>query len=286
MTDFPIETKQLSWRAPQGLWQRLRRQEAPLVLDAISLQIPHGSTVGLVGRNGAGKSTLMRCVLGLEAPSGGQCHLAGEDPMQASPELLQRLGVALQSPELLDWLTGLEHLNALSRAYAGFNDLRAHQLAKQLALPMDRKAGTLSLGDQQKLALLLALVHDPDILLLDEPVASLDPMSRRAFMRALFDLEAGANHRTTLISSHLLGDLERIVSHVIFLRAGRVQLFDAWDSIMEHVRRVPWAPAMADSTGLLHQLGDHALVDMRQWHGPLDGAEALGMDDLFEAFNS
>jgi ABC-2 type transport system ATP-binding protein len=286
MTDFPIETKQLSWRAPQGLWQRLRGQAAPLVLDAISLQIPQGSTVGLVGRNGAGKSTLMRCLLGLEAPSGGQCRLAGEDPMQASPQLLQRLGVALQSPELLDWLTGLEHLNTLSRAYAGFNDLRAHQLAKQLALPMDRKAGTLSLGDQQKLALLLALAHDPDILLLDEPVASLDPMSRRAFMRALFDLGTDARSRTTLISSHLLGDLERIVSHVIFLRAGRIQLFDAWDSIMEHVRRVPCAPVMADSAGLLHQRGDHALVDVRQWRGPLDGAEALGMDDLFETFNS
>jgi ABC-2 type transport system ATP-binding protein len=286
MTDFAIETNQLNWRAPQSLWQRLRGQQAPLVLDAISLQVPQGSTVGLIGRNGAGKSSLMRCLLGLEAPSGGNCRVAGEDPIQASPQLLQRLGVALQSPELLDWLTGLEHLNTLSRTYAGFSDLRAHQLAKQLALPMDRKASTLSLGDQQKLALLLALVHGPDILLLDEPVASLDPMSRRAFMRALFDLEPDACNRTTLISSHLLGDLERIVSHVIFLRAGRVQLFDAWDSIMDNVRRVPCAAAMVDSVGLLHHFGGHALVDVRQWLGPLDEAEALGMDDLFEAFNS
>ena len=286
MSDFAIETSQLSWRAPQGLWQRLKGQQAALVLDAISLHIPHGSTVGLVGRNGAGKSTLMRCLLGLETPSGGHCRLHGEDPLQASPPLLQRLGVALQSPELLDWLTGLEHLNTLSRAYAGYSDLRAHQLAERLALPMDRKVGSLSLGDQQKLALLLALVHEPDLLLLDEPVASLDPMSRRAFMRALFDLEADAPRRTTLISSHLLGDLERIVSHVIFLRAGRVQLFDAWDSVMEHVRRIPFTAAAADGAGLLHRLGGQALVDTRLWRGPLDGAEALGMDELFEALNS
>jgi ABC-2 type transport system ATP-binding protein len=148
-------------------------------------------------------------------------------------------------------------------------------------------------GDQQKLALVLALGHDPDLLLLDEPVSSLDPMARREFMRFLFEVDASrTSPRTVLLSSHLLSDLERVVSHVVFLREGQVQLQGAWDELLESVRRVEVPEAMPNpAAGVLAQRrwgsGRYQLiVDSRLAPHHAASGTPLSLEDLFVELNS
>jgi ABC-2 type transport system ATP-binding protein len=277
-----LEARQLSLDIDGPNWSASR----PRLLDRVDFAIPEGAVVGLVGRNGAGKSTLMRCLLGLTTPTSGECRLLGA-PSRALPDaVLERLGYAAQTPDLFPRLTGLEHLDEMAAVYPGVNLGDAATLAARLDLSLGQKAASLSLGDQQKLAVVLALAHDPDLLLLDEPVASLDPISRRDFMRALFALRHKPTPRTVLVSSHLLSDLERVVSHVLFLREGRLQLFVEWDEAVEHLRCLPSpAPPAQLRPGELHWAAGQLLVDARQ-HPEAAGAAALGMEDLLELLNS
>ncbi len=273
------------------LWLRRSpgwRKPETTVLHDISLRIPEGAVVGLVGRNGAGKTSLLRCLVGLEAPSEGSSSLLGDDSCALKADTLEQLGYGPQAPELLGWLDGHAHLRKFATGYRRYDVERAHRIARQLDLPMHTAAARLSLGDQQKLSLLLALAHDPDLLILDEPVASLDPLARREFMRALFNERSVERARTVLLSSHLLSDLSRVVTHVVFLREGRVQLFGAWDELSEHLRAWPCPAQPALLPGLVHwsaALGQ-AVVDIRSWAGPASDLQAMDMDGLFEALNA
>jgi ABC-2 type transport system ATP-binding protein len=206
------------------------------VLSDITLSIPRGAVVGLVGANGAGKSTLLRCLVGLAAPFRGSSGLLDCPSLELTDDVRARLGYVAQSPDLFKWMSVEEHLNTIGRAYPNWNEKRCWQLAIRLRLPMLSSVSGLSGGDQQKLAVVMAMAHEPELLILDEPVSSLDPMTRRDFMRALFAEHSEAADGalpdanpvppTIIISSHLLGDLERVVSHVAFIRDGALQLFD------------------------------------------------------------
>lgn len=282
-----IDIQHLSLRRSPG-W----RKPEVNVLNDLCLRVPEGAVVGLVGRNGAGKTSLIRCLVGLELPSAGTSRLLDDDSRTLSADTLERLGYGPQSPELVGWLDGHAHLRKFATGYRRYDVERAHRIARQLDLPMHTAAAKLSLGDQQKLSVLLALAHDPDLLVLDEPVASLDPLARREFMRALFaehDDGDGERARTVLLSSHLLSDLSRVVSHVAFLREGRVQLFGAWDELSEHLRAWP-CPTQPEPglAGLVHWSAAlrQAVVDVRQWAGPTSELQAMDMDGLFEALNA
>ncbi|MFG6447216.1 ABC transporter ATP-binding protein [Roseateles sp. BYS180W] len=261
------------------------------VLKDISFELPQGAVMGLVGRNGAGKSSLMRCLVGLTPPDSGHSQLLGCDSLQLSDSVRERLGYVAQTPDLLDGLSGHDHLSLMQQAYPGFDLNYALRLGVRLDLPLDRQAQHLSLGDQQKLSVLLALAHQPELLILDEPVASLDPLSRRNFMRELFNHPAQDLPRSVLISSHLLADLERVVTHVCFLREGRVQLVDEWDALLEHLRLVVTPEAWA-TEGVVCQRRcgtlQHTVVDLRQCpHTALPtSGQPLTMDDLFEELNA
>ncbi|MFG6465611.1 ABC transporter ATP-binding protein [Roseateles sp. BYS87W] len=258
----------------------------PRLLDHITFAVPEGAVVGLVGRNGAGKSTLMRCLLGLATPTSGESRLLGAPSRHLPDAVLERLGYAAQTPDLFPRLTGHEHLREMAAVYPGVALSDAVALAGRLDLNLGQKAADLSLGDQQKLAVVLALAHDPDLLLLDEPVASLDPISRRDFMRALFALRRKATPRTVLVSSHLLSDLERVVSHVMFLREGRLQLFIEWDEAVEHLRCLPTAsPPAAFQPGEIRWAAGQLLVDARH-HPQAAHLPALSMEDLMEFLNT
>ncbi len=277
-----LEAVQLSLDMDEPHWTTSR----PRLLDGVSFALPEGAVVGLVGRNGAGKSTLMRCLLGLTTPTSGESRLLGAPSGKLPDAVLERLGYAAQTPDLFPRLTGLEHLDEMAAVYPGVNLRDAAALAGRLDLSLGQRAADLSLGDQQKLAVVLALAHDPDLLLLDEPVASLDPISRRDFMRALFSLRHKATPRTVLVSSHLLSDLERVVSHVMFLREGRLQLFIEWDEAVEHLRCLPCAsPPAAFQPGEFRWAAGRLLVDARQ-HPQAASLPALGMEDLLEFLNT
>jgi ABC-2 type transport system ATP-binding protein len=270
------------------------------ILKDISLSLPAGSVVGLVGRNGAGKSTLLRCLAGLIDPSSGSAALLGCPSSHLTDAVRERLGFVAQTPDLFEWMEVFEMIKTIGSAYPRWDETRALALAVQLNLPMGGAVRNLSGGDQQKLSVVLAMAHDPDLLLLDEPVSSLDPMTRREFMRALFSSplradnppEGPTHERTVLISSHLLADLERVVTHVAFIREGRLQLFDAWDAMQEHLRLVP--PGAASDNGQAaprsvvwtnRQSGER-VVDTRldpQWAGV---GRALLLEELFLELNA
>lgn len=271
------------------------------ILKDITLSVPAGSVVGLVGRNGAGKSTLLRCLAGLVDPSSGTSHLLGCPSTRLTDAVRERLGFVAQTPDLFEWMEVFEMLRTIGHAYPRWDEKRALALAVQLDLPMGGSVRHLSGGDQQKLSVVLAMAHDPDVLLLDEPVASLDPMARREFMRALFASPLKADNttasvpdraRTVLISSHLLADLERVVTHVAFIRDGRLQLLDAWDAIQEHLRLVPPVEASDAQAGIArgvvwtNRKTGQRVVDTRLESAWADAGRTLLLDELFLEFNA
>ncbi len=262
-------------------------REQHTILDSISLAVPRGAVVGLVGRNGAGKSSLLRCLAGLGEPDAGTSALLGCPSRELSDAVRDRLGYVAQTPDLFDWMQGLEHLRLVGRAYSRWDERRCLALAAQLELPLATTVRELSGGDQQKLAVVLALAHDPDLLLMDEPVASLDPLARREFMRAMFG-ERESGERTVIISSHILTDLERVVSHVAFMREGRLQLFDTWDAMLEHLRLVPAdSPALPPEAVVMTRRGlQNVVVDTRRAAAWREQGRAMTLDELFLELNA
>jgi ABC-2 type transport system ATP-binding protein len=254
------------------------------VLNDISFAVPKGAVVGLVGRNGAGKTSLLRCLVGLATPCTGESHLLGCSSLALIDSVRDRIGYVAQTPDLFEWMDVQEHLRTIGRAYSRWNEYRCFLLAMRLELPLRCAVGKLSFGDKQKLAVVLALAHDPDVLLLDEPVSSLDPLTRREFMRSLFSERVD---RTIILSSHLLSDLERVVSHVAFLRSGRLQLFDAWDSLLEHLRFVEVSESEVPRSAVVcgHGVKSGCVVDTRLAPELAGSGQPLALDDLFVVLN-
>lgn len=269
------------------------RYDKELVLNDLSLELPKGSVVGLVGRNGAGKSTLLRSLVGLAVPESGSITVLSDSVNCLTDSVRERLGYVPQQADLVDWMSVWQHVEYIGSFYSGWQFAKAQSLCAQLQLPLNPKVKSLSVGDKQKLAIVLALAHDPELLLMDEPVASLDPLMRRAFMQAIFDTQ---KQRTVLISSHLLTDLERIVSHVAFMREGRIQLIGGWDELAENLRIVSLpsnSPLL--KSALTQRTVSHgspairqAIVDTRL---PVfiqfaDAVSAPTLDDLFVELNA
>lgn len=267
------------------------------ILKGITLAVPQGAVVGLVGRNGAGKSSLLRCIVGLAVPTEGTAHLLGTPSLELADSVLANMGYVAQTPDLFDWMFVTDMIRSIGQAYPRWSEERYLNLATQIGLPLGGRVKNLSGGDQQKLAVVLALAHDPDVLLLDEPVSSLDPLTRSNFMRALFadrttenegDQGALRDGRTIIISSHLLTDLERVVSHVAFMREGRLQLFDTWDAMLEHYRLMPLAQAnLVDQSVLCrNEKTQLAVIDTRLAAEHRNEGRSLTLDELFVELNT
>jgi ABC-2 type transport system ATP-binding protein len=210
-----------------GLGKRYHRKWA---LRDCSLTIPEGRLVGLVGANGAGKSTLLHLLNGLAAPSEGRAEVLGTTPRGALP----RTGFVSQDAPVYAGLTVAEHLRLGAALNPTWNHDAARARVERLGLDLSQRAGKLSGGQRAQLALTLAVGKQPDLLILDEPVSSLDPLARRQFLEDLVTLAADAQP-TILLSSHLLSDVERICDYVIVLRDGALQLAgDVDDLLAQH----------------------------------------------------
>ena len=202
-----------------GLGKRYRRKWA---LRDCTLAIPEGRVVGLVGPNGAGKTTLLRLAAGLLAPTCGTISVLGEEPA-AGPAQLARVGFVAQDTPVYARMPVSDHLRLGAWLNPAWDDELARRRIGQLGLDQRQRAGSLSGGERAQLTLTLALAKRPELLILDEPVASLDPLARREFLRGL--MEAVAEHGVSVVlSSHLVADLERVCDYLVVLAASRVRV--------------------------------------------------------------
>jgi ABC-2 type transport system ATP-binding protein len=218
----------------EGLTKRYGRHQA---LTDVTLTIPAGRVVGLVGPNGAGKSTLLNLASGMIAPTSGTIEVLGAQPA-ASAAQLARIGYVAQDTPVYSALSVADHLRLGARLNPSWDDRLAQQRIAQVGLDLAQKAGRLSGGQRAQLALTIAAAKRPELLIFDEPVASLDPLARRAFLQNLMEFVAELEV-SVILSSHLLGDLERVCDHLIVLTASRVQLAgEVEDLLAAHYRLI------------------------------------------------
>ena len=202
----------------QGLGKRYGRRWA---LTDCTLAIPAGRVVGLVGPNGAGKTTLLHLTVGLLAPTSGSIRVLGGRPA-ANPAQLAKVGYVAQDAPTYAGLSVADHLRLGARLNPGWDDALARDRIGRLDLDPAHKAGKLSGGQRAQLALTLGIAKRPELLVLDEPVAALDPLARREFLQSL--MEAVAEHELSVVlSSHLVSDLEWACDYLIVLVDSRVQ---------------------------------------------------------------
>ena len=216
-----------------GLGKAYRRTWA---LRDCTLAIPEGHVVGLVGPNGAGKTTLLRLATGMLTPTRGTITVLGERPA-AGPAQLARVGFVAQDTAVYARLTVADHLRLGAWLNPGWDDNLARQRIGRLALDPKQRAGSLSGGQRAQLALTLAMAKRPELLILDEPVASLDPLARREFLQGL--MEAVAEQRLSVVlSSHLVADLERVCDYLVVLVASKVRVAGEVSDLLASHRRL------------------------------------------------
>ena len=213
-----------------GLGKRYGRR---WVLSGCTLDIPAGQVVGLVGPNGAGKTTLLHLAVGLLRPTTGTINVAG------------RAGFVAQDAPAYPGMSVADHLRMGQALNDGWDAALAERRAAEVGLDPRQRAGRLSGGQRAQLALTLAIAKRPDLLILDEPVASLDPLARRDFLEAVARL-AAAQGMTVVLSSHLVADLERICGYLILLVASRVRLAGPVASLLSAASTEATAPPSLD----------------------------------------
>jgi ABC-2 type transport system ATP-binding protein len=214
----------------RGLVKRYRKVTA---LTDCTITVPNGRISALIGPNGAGKTTLLRVLSGLAKPGGGHVGVLGGTPRQ-DPAFLAEIGFLAQEIPLYRRLSAEDHIAVGANLNPRWDAASVRHRLESLGIPLDQTVGTLSGGQRAQLALALTLAKRPRLLLLDEPVAALDPLARRQFLAHLADAVAGGG-LTVVLSSHLLADLERVCDHLILLAASRVQLCGDIDTLLaEH----------------------------------------------------
>ncbi len=295
MKNAPTQADSAQAVSAQGLSKAFGAQP---VLRDITVAAGAGDVIGLLGKNGAGKTTLLEVLLGFSPPSAGSARVFGEDSMRLTEAAKARIGFVPQQDELIDVLTGTQQLKVTAAFYRNWDHALTARLVDHWGIPMDRRIQKLSPGERQKLSLLLALGHHPDLLVLDEPVASLDPIARRAFLQQLLDV-AGDARRTVLFSSHIVSDLERAANRVWILKDGELTWHGELDTLKESVVRlhVRGRRALDGDFTLPNALsrrvhGNQAVVTVAHWTPDAIGdlaarldadieAEPLGLEDIF-----
>ena len=201
-----------------------------VVLNGLTLDVPRGHTVGLLGANGAGKTTLLKILLGLIKPDGGEALIAGESSSHLSPEVRGRIGYVPQSPAQFGWLNGKAMLDYVGAFYPTYDSEYASALLERWKVSLKTPIAALSPGQQQRLSIVRALAPRPEFIVLDEPIASLDPATRLAVIEEL-TAERRRRSLTILFSSHITGDLRRLCSHFAVLAGGRIAVLERTDEL-------------------------------------------------------
>ncbi|MGE6570337.1 ABC transporter ATP-binding protein [Shewanella vesiculosa] len=255
------------------------------VLSDLSITLYPGMVVGLLGQNGAGKSTLMRCALGIIDIDQGDILTLGETPAALSIQAKERIGYVPQQPFGYEGFT-IDKALELHRSFYPTWDMTLEQdWLERFDLDVTQAVQKLSVGQRQSLALIMAMAYRPSLLLLDEPVASLDPIARRKFMSDLFDLALDSGS-AVLFSSHITSDLERVASHVALIKKGQLVLFKEIDALREEVKllSINDGTTLPSSYKILSQSGLNMLVDTQGDSAVITGvqsAKAVNLEQLF-----
>jgi len=271
----------------------LRYPKGPAVMADLDWQLLPGQVVGLLGRNGAGKTTLLESLLGLRSPDAGLVQLFGQHVQHLDDATRARIGYVPQQSDLFEAFTPAQLLAYFRSFYPRWNEAKVEGLMSRWDIARDKPIRKLSGGQKQRLSIIRALAHEPDLLVLDEPVASLDPAGRRDFLRELVGevLDRGA---TVVFSTHILSDLERVAFNIAFLSQGRIALQAPLDELLEQVRA--FTGSVTEMAALMARLGAEPLKRTPLDAGrervlarlPVDtavpagvAADRVNLDDLF-----
>ena len=263
------------------------------VLKGLDWRLLPGQVVGLLGRNGAGKTTLLEALLGLREPQTGTVQIFQQPAQRLDDTARSRIGYVPQRSDLFESFTPAQLLAYFKSFYPRWNEAKVDGLMSRWDIARDKRIAKLSVGQQQRLSIIRALAHDPDLLVLDEPVSSLDPAGRRDFLRELVEgvLERGT---TVVFSTHILSDLERVAFNLAFMNGGRIALQAPLDELLDEVRVL--SGTTAEVQAMLQRLGATCLKRTPLADGrervmarlpagvrlPADAnADALTLEDLF-----
>lgn len=206
-------------------------------VDGLNLTVERGRIFGFLGRNGAGKTTTIKALLGLQRPTMGSVRVLGLDPVEDGLALRQRIGYVSETPQLYGWMRVREMVRFTATFYAHWNDKHVADLLDQFGLDPECKVKDLSRGMGAQLALVLAMGHDPELLILDEPATGLDVLVRRDFLESIVQV-IQQEGRTVLLSSHMVHEVERVADRVAVIEAGRLLACEDTDAFKGRVKKV------------------------------------------------
>ena len=268
------------------------------VLQDMSFGVSPGDVIGVLGKNGAGKTTLLELMLGFTPPSAGAVRVFGHDSYSLPGDIKVRVGFVPQQDELLDQLTVGDQLRVIASFYPHWDSALIDRLCGEWGVNVHARIKSMSVGERQKLSILLAFGHKPELLILDEPVASLDPIARRQFLEQLLTISADGK-RSIVFSSHIVSDIERLANRIWILKEGRLDWQGDLDSLKESIVRVhirstaPELPAFKIPGVLnLRRDGAFATAVVRDWTPEAQETleknasvqievETLGLEEIF-----
>lgn len=227
------------------------------VLNSVNLEVPAGSIFGFLGVNGAGKTTTIKTLLGLLRPDSGRCRILGMDIKKDTMQIRRKVGYMAEDQRMYGWMTVARIVRWISRFYPQWDTKFSDHLLDVLNLPKKTKVKNLSKGQNSRLALLLALGHRPEVVILDDPTLGLDPIARKDFLRYVIGL-LQSNRVTVFFSSHLLYEIEPVADYVAILHNGKIIKSGKTYKLRESVRRFV--------------LADTEKLDVKQFNGLLDAA--------------
>ena len=207
------------------------------VLDDLSFTVEQDDVIGVLGKNGAGKTTLLEIMLGFSPATTGSVRVFGHDAFKLPGDAKSRVGFVPQADELIDQLTARDQLRVIGSFYSKWDEALLQRLSQAWELDLHQRVRELSIGQRQKLSILLALGHHPDLLLLDEPVASLDPIARRQFLEEIVEIAADGQ-RAVVFSTHIVSDIERLANKIWILKDGHLYWRGDLDALKESIVRI------------------------------------------------
>jgi ABC-2 type transport system ATP-binding protein len=272
--------------------------DTKLVLDNVSFEIDAGDVVGVLGKNGAGKTTLLELVLGFTPATSGRVDVFGHESYRLPGAAKARIGFVPQQDELINQLTGRDQVRVTRSFYSSWDGALVDRLVRTWEIDLDEKVRGMSVGQRQKLSILLALGHRPDLLILDEPVASLDPIARRHFLEQIVEVASGGD-RAVVLSSHIVADIERLANKIWIVRDNRLYWCGDFDALKDSVVRLhlrgrsplPDGVVIPNALSVVNGEG-YATAVVHDWSNDLEGeiaeltgasveVESLTLEDIF-----